>query len=71
MNELYLEEKECYRDTMLCLETNISTLSDVYFVLQYYEHEEHYECCSGIIRAINDYKKTITIGGVHSRHTIL
>ena len=62
MNDnIYLDEKECYNDALLCLETNISNLKDVYFVLKYYENEEHYECCKGILKAVDEYKKRITV----------
>ena len=27
----------------------------------YYENEEHYECCKGILKAVDEYKKRITV----------
>ncbi len=58
--DVYLSEKECYSDAMFCLESNISNLNDVIFAMEYYENEEHYECCGGILKAINEYKKLKT-----------
>jgi hypothetical protein len=69
---VYLSENECYSDALYCLEANISNINDVIFVLKYYENEEHYECCNGIIKAINEYKNIIKVDeNFGTRHKIL
>lgn len=30
-------------------------------ILQHYEEQEEYECCSGILKAINEYKSSLRV----------
>tara|TARA_R100000353_G_scaffold136722_1_gene97085 strand:- start:597 stop:809 length:213 start_codon:yes stop_codon:yes gene_type:complete len=56
---VYLDKDACYEDTLLCLQTHTTTLTDVVIILQHYEEQEEYECCSGIVKAINEYKESL------------
>lgn len=58
---VYLDKDACYEDTLLCLQTHTTTLTDVVIILQHYEEQEEYECCSGIAKAINEYKESLII----------
>lgn len=58
---VYLDKDACYEDTLLCLQTHTTTLTDVVIILQHYEEQEEYECCSGIVKAINEYKESLRI----------
>jgi hypothetical protein len=58
---VYLDKDACYEDTLLCLQTHSTTLTDVVIILQHYEDQEEYECCSGILRAINEYKESLSL----------
>jgi hypothetical protein len=60
-NILYLDKEECYLDTLLCLQTNVTTLTDAMMILKHYEDNEEYECCSGIVKAVNEYKESLII----------
>ena len=60
-NILYLDKEECYLDTLLCLQTNVTTLTDAMMILKHYEDTEEYECCSGILKAINEYRESVKI----------
>ncbi|ANS03072.1 hypothetical protein [uncultured Mediterranean phage uvDeep1-CGR2-KM23-C896] len=58
---VYLDKDACYEDTLLCLQTHTTTLTDVVIILQHYEEQEEYECCSGILKAINEYKSSLRV----------
>ena len=66
-NVLYLDKEECYLDTLLCLQSHVTTLTDVVLILKHYEETEEYECCSGILRAINEYKQSIKVNQAITR----
>jgi|TARA_S200002703_G_scaffold87859_1_gene75787 hypothetical protein len=66
-NVLYLDKEECYLDTLLCLQSHVTTLTDVVLILKHYEETEEYECCSGILRAINEYKQSIKVNKAITR----
>jgi hypothetical protein len=61
MKVLYLDKELCYEDTLMCLQNHTTTLTDIVLILQHYENQEEYECCSGILKAINEYKESLTI----------
>lgn len=61
MGILYLDKDICYEDTLMCLQTHTTTLTDVVLILQHYEEQEQYECCSGIAKAIEEYRESLTI----------
>lgn len=61
MSVLYLDKESCYLDTLLCLESHSSTLTDIVLILKYYEEQEEYECCGGILKAINEYKESLIV----------
>ena len=50
-NILYLDKEECYLDTLLCLQTNVTTLTDAMMILKHYEDIKRIWCCSGILKA--------------------
>lgn len=66
-NVLYLDKEACYLDTLLCLQSHVTTLTDVVLILKHYEETEEYECCSGILRAINEYKESIKVNKAITR----
>lgn len=57
MEQGYLDYLECYEDTLNCLEKDIIDEEEAYFLVKHYEYDEHYECCSAILHAIEDYNK--------------
>jgi hypothetical protein len=61
MSIIYLDKDICYEDTLMCLQTHTTTLTDVVLILEHYEQQEQYECCSGIVKAINEYKGSLII----------
>ena len=53
----YLTKEECYSDILISLTTGIIEETDLSILRYYYEQEENYECCQGLVEAYVDYKK--------------
>ena len=56
MENEYLDYLDCYEDTLLCLKKRVIIEEEIPILIEQYEYEEHYECCSAILRALEDYK---------------
>ena len=57
----YLTKKECYDDVLKSLKLNISSYPDKELLLKYYEEDEDYICCQGVLEAYNDYEKQLLL----------
>ena len=53
----YLDYLDCYEDTLMCLKKRVISEKEIPLLIEQYEMEEHYECCSAMIHALEDYKK--------------
>ena len=56
MTNEYLDYLDCYQDTLLCLKKKVITEKEIPLLIEQYEIEEHYECCSAMIHALEDYQ---------------
>jgi len=54
---MYYSKEECYNDTILSLRLGIIVEEDLKDLLSYYKEGEHYECCSGLVKAYADFKQ--------------
>ena len=52
----YLDYLDCYEDTLLCLKKRVIREEEIPILIEQYEYEEHYECCSAMLHALEDYK---------------
>jgi len=57
----YLTKKECYDDVLKSLKLNIISYPDKQLLLKYYEQDEDYLCCQGVLEAYNDYEKLLLL----------
>lgn len=57
----YLTKKECYDDVFKSLKLNIISRLDKELLLKYYEEDEDYLCCQGVLEAYNDYEKLLLL----------
>lgn len=53
----YLDYLDCYEDTLMCLKKRVISEKEIPLLIEQYEMEEHYECCSAMIHALEDYQK--------------
>jgi len=53
---IYETKENCKDDILFSLRDGILLISQVMYLLEDFEKEEKYECCQGIIEAINEYK---------------
>ena len=51
----YLDYLACYEDTLMCLNNRVISEKEIPLLIEQYEIEEHYECCSAMIHALEDY----------------
>ena len=57
----YHTKKECYDDVLKSLKLNIISYPDKELLLKYYEEDEVYICCQGVLEAYNDYEKLLLL----------
>tara|TARA_B110000881_G_C18468749_1_gene460201 strand:+ start:650 stop:829 length:180 start_codon:yes stop_codon:yes gene_type:complete len=57
----YLTKKECYDDVLKSLKLNIISYPDKELLLKYYEEDEDYLCCQGVLEAYKDYEKLLLL----------
>lgn len=57
----YLTKKECYDDVLKSLKLNIISYPDKQLLLKYYEDDEDYLCCQGVLEAYDDYEKLLLL----------
>jgi len=57
----YLTKKECYDDVLKSLKLNIISYPDKQLLLKYYEEDEDYLCCQGVLEAYDDYEKLLLL----------
>lgn len=56
MEQQYLDYMDCYKDTLMCLNRSMITEIDLKLLVEHYENQEEYECCSAILHALEEYK---------------
>jgi len=54
---IYIAKEECYRDALGFIRSGLISEHEISHLLDFYEENEHYECCQGILEAYEETKR--------------
>jgi hypothetical protein len=58
--KMYYQAKEdCREDVLLSLRQGALLISEVKYLIEFFQETEQYECCQGAMEAYNEYKKEL------------